>query len=111
MFFMVLMNRGKMDYLERMCAVQEEIVELEGKKQRVYEETKNINNANAIEVNMDGSEAFIGNLTGERVESIMKQALEQGYFDISSLGFKAVSELSEIGSEPYVQEKDYGYDC
>ena len=108
--FMVLTNRGKMDYLNRMRAVQEEIVELEGETQRVYEETKNISRANAIEVNMDGSEAFIGNLTGERVESIMRQALEQGYFDLSSLGFKVVSELSEIGSEPYIMEEDYDYE-
>lgn len=110
MFFMMLTNRGKMVYLKNMCAVQAEIVELEGEKQRVYEETKDISKANAIDIRMDGGNAFIGNLTGERVESIMKQALEQGYFDLTSLGFKVVSELSEIGSEPYVQEEDYDFE-
>lgn len=106
---MVLTNCGRIDYLDGMQAVQEEIVVLEDEKRRVYEETKNIDEANGIEVKMDGGEAFIGNLAGGRVKNIMRQALKDGYLDLTSLGFKAVSELSEIGREPYVQETPYDY--
>ena len=37
---MVLTNCGRIDYLDGMQAVQEEIVVLEDEKRRVYEETK-----------------------------------------------------------------------
>lgn len=100
----VLLPNGSIVKVSSARAVCEKFVELEGEVKRVWEPVKSIDSANRISFPANGLVYAIGNLTSERVKSIMQKMLEADCLDCTLLDLQEVSKVSEIKEGiPYFQ--------
>lgn len=100
----VLLNNGRMDTAYIMGGICEEIVEIEGKKKRVYKEAKDIGSANGIKFEMDECEYFIGNISNDKVKAVLRNAVEKGYLNCVDLALEAVEDVNGIeDGVPYIE--------
>lgn len=100
----VLLPNGSIVDAYSVQAGCEKFVGLEGEVKRVCDSVKDIGSANRIVLHADGSIYAVGNLTSERVKSLLRRMLESGCLDCTSLELMTVSKTSEIKEGiPYFQ--------
>lgn len=101
----VLLNNGIMDTSDFMEGICEEIVEIEGKKKRVYKTPKDINSANGVRFEIEEGAYIIGNISNDKVKAILRTAVGKGYINCVDLGLKAVEDVNEIeDGVPYIEQ-------
>lgn len=104
----ILLNNGLLEYMYGVCAVKEEIVELEGNVKRVYECVKDVSSANGVKIEFEDGGCYIGNISGGKVRDILSGIAEKGYLNCLDLGVKDVAKTAGIeDGTPYIQAVDY----
>lgn len=119
--FRVMMPSGRVCSVNEVRPITEKVVSFNGSKHRFLEVVKNLNDdtngisiIRAYEDNMfEGvfsREIIIGNLTNEKVQKILRQINEKGYYDFSEFKYQKVKTFEDIrfGDKfpPYTSENN-----